>query len=130
MAAPVPSSAPPRLQLHCAWVCTLGIIAGMPVSDNAAAGSAQASSHCPHSAAVEGYFDAKAPNLTVQFRAGFAPYATARMLAQKYHLTVSWVYAHALSGFTIKNIDVSLIPRLQCEPSIKVLSFDAPASTT
>jgi len=96
----------------------------------AAATSAQTSTHCSHPAKLEGHFDSKVPNFTVRFRQGFEPYATTRFLVQKYHFTVSWIYAHSLSGFTIKNVEASLIPQLRCEPSIDSLSFDIPTGIT
>jgi hypothetical protein len=102
----------------------------MLVGNTTAAVPAQVTTRCAHPAKLEGHFDAKAPNLIVVFRDGFEPYATTGMLAQKYHLTVSWIFAHALHGFAISDIDVSMIPQLQCEPSIDSLSFDAPTSIT
>jgi hypothetical protein len=65
----------------------------MVVDNDAAAASAQATTRCLHPAKLEGDFHAKAPNLMVVFRDGFEPYTTARMLAQKYHFTVSWAAA-------------------------------------
>jgi len=58
-----------------------------------------------------------------------AAHAIANMLAKKYHFTLLavWTYFH---GFAIKDIDLALIPLLQCEPTIKVLSFDAVTTIT
>jgi hypothetical protein len=85
---------------------------------------------CPHPVTLEGHFDARAPNLTVLLNDGFEPSATAHMLAEKYHFTVLAVFTHAVKAFAIKDIDVAIIPLLQCEPSISVLSFDAPTTIT
>ncbi|MBS0380664.1 MAG: hypothetical protein JSS29_19450 [Proteobacteria bacterium] len=58
-------------------------------------------------------------------RKGSDPPDVARKLAQKYHFTVMSVWSHAILGFVIRNIDLHLIPVLQCEPDIEQLSFDA-----
>jgi hypothetical protein len=79
---------------------------------------------CSHPAAVEGRFELKAPNLIVEVKDGTDPYALARILAQKHHFTVLAVFSHALRAFVIKDIDFAVIPRLQCERGVKLLSFD------
>ena len=109
---------------------TLALLLGVGAAAQPSLGQAptQQSAACTHPATVDGHFDPKAPNLTVLVRNGFEPRATAELLAQKYHLTLAWVYTYALRGFAIKDIDVSLIPKLQCEPSIELLSFDLPTS--
>jgi len=80
---------------------------------------------CPHPVIVEGHFDARAPHLHVLVKADSDPHATANMLAQKYHFTILAIWTHAAHGFAIKDIDLALIPLLQCEPSVEILSFDA-----
>src|ERR1700682_1781919 len=92
--------------------------------------SAPKSSLCAHPAKLEGHLDARAPDLGIILRHGFDPAETAHALAQKYHFRISAIFTTAFRGFFIKGIDVAIIPRLRCEPSIDTLSFDIPTSTT
>jgi hypothetical protein len=79
---------------------------------------------CAHPAPVDGHFDVRAPNLIVQLKPDFEPYAAAKALSQKYHFPVPAIWGHAIGSFPIRIIDPALIPLLQCEPSIESLSFD------
>jgi hypothetical protein len=115
-----------------AWVYALGAFADVIAATPAAGSSAPApqSPACSHPVMLEGHFDARAPNLSVLLKAGFEPYATANMLAQKYHFKILAVFTHAVKAFAIGDIDAAIIPLLQCEPSIDVLSFDIPTTAT
>jgi hypothetical protein len=86
------------------------------------------SSLCSHPALLEGHFDSRAPNLSIVFKPGVDPVATANALARKYHLKIGWIFTAALKGLLLNDIDLEIIPRLRCEPSIEMVSFDAPTS--
>jgi hypothetical protein len=108
---------------HCiALVCTLALVSNAQAGSPTGTPERQAS-RCSHPVPVEGHFDAQAPNLTVQVETGVDPYATARKLAHKYHFNLLAVFSHAVRAFVIKDIDPAIIPMLQCEHGIKLLSF-------
>jgi hypothetical protein len=115
----------PRPRSLATWAVAL--IIGSVVMGNAVA---SARPPCSHPVRVAGHFDARAPNLHVLLKSDFEPNATANMLAQKYHFTLSAIWTHGPHGFAIKDIDRSLMSLLQCEPSIESMSFDAITTST
>ena len=87
--------------------------------------TAPSRSACPHPAIVENRFNPVAPNLIVLLNDGFEQFQTAHALSDKYHFKVLAIF-RTVRSFSISDIDVTIVPMLQCEPSIKVLSFDIP----
>jgi hypothetical protein len=108
-----------------AYLLFLGVCANaFPDSPSASpAGRLPKALPCSRPVKVEGEFNPRLPNLLITFKDGIDPTAAAERLARKYRFKIGAIWT-ALGGFFIRNIDVKIVPLLQCEPTINLMSFD------
>ena len=83
---------------------------------------------CSDPAELKGHFDSRAPGLFIKFKHGIDPNAAAVRLAEKYHFKIasrySWGAIYSL------DIDLGLLPQVQCEPEVEYLEFNAVATAS
>jgi hypothetical protein len=80
---------------------------------------------CSDPARLEGQLDPQAPGVFIAFKPGVEPFAAAKRMAQKYHFTTAIQYSWG-TIFT-RNLDLTLIPSVRCEPDVDYLEFNAVA---
>lgn len=80
---------------------------------------------CRDPAPLYGQFDPRAPGCVVVFRRGLDAMAETQRLEERYGFTATWVWALE-PGFSAR-FDAGVRDRLQCDPAVQYIVYDAVA---